>query len=33
VIPLSDKTRGHGIHTIAMLWKDELVKLLKGTEK
>jgi homoserine O-acetyltransferase/O-succinyltransferase len=33
VIPFSDKTRGHGSHTIAMLWKDELVKLLKGTEK
>lgn len=29
VIPLSDKTRGHGSHTIAALWKDELVKLLK----
>ncbi len=28
VIPLSDKTRGHGSHTIAALWKDELVKLL-----
>src|SRR5206468_4489852 len=24
VIPLSDKTRGHGSHTIAALWKDEL---------
>src|SRR6202022_1317610 len=33
VIPLSDKTRGHGSHTIAALWKDELVKLLKETEK
>ncbi len=32
VIPLSDKTRGHGSHTIATLWKDELVKLLKETE-
>src|SRR6266481_5042747 len=29
VIPLSDKTRGHGSHTIATLWKDELVNLLK----
>src|SRR5438045_956575 len=28
VIPLSDKTRGHGSHTIAALWKDELVRLL-----
>jgi len=32
VIPLSDKTRGHGSHTIAALWKDDLVKLLKETE-
>src|SRR6266436_10324846 len=29
VIPLSDKTRGHGSHTVASLWKDELIKLLK----
>jgi homoserine O-acetyltransferase len=29
VIPLSDKTRGHGSHTVAALWKDELLKLLK----
>jgi homoserine O-acetyltransferase len=33
VIPFSDKTRGHGSHTIAALWKDELVRLLKETEK
>jgi homoserine O-acetyltransferase len=33
VIPFSDKTRGHGSHTIAALWKDELVKLLKETER
>jgi homoserine O-acetyltransferase len=33
VIPLSDKTRGHGSHTIAVLWKDQLAKLLKETEK
>src|SRR6195256_1475706 len=31
VIPLSDKTRGHGSHTIATLWKDKLVKLLNET--
>ena len=29
VIPLSDKTRGHGSHTLAALWKDQLVELLK----
>jgi homoserine O-acetyltransferase len=28
VIPLSDKTRGHGSHTVAALWNDELLKLL-----
>jgi homoserine O-acetyltransferase len=33
VIPFSDKTRGHGTHTIAALWKDELLKLLKESEK
>jgi homoserine O-acetyltransferase len=33
VIPLSDKTRGHGSHTLAALWKDELVKLLQETNK
>jgi homoserine O-acetyltransferase len=33
VIPLSDKTRGHGSHTVAALWKDELVKLLAESGK
>jgi homoserine O-acetyltransferase len=33
VLPLSDKTRGHGSHTIAALWKDELVRLLKESGK
>jgi homoserine O-acetyltransferase/O-succinyltransferase len=33
VIPFSDQTRGHGSHTVAALWKDELVKLLQETEK
>ena len=32
VIPLSDKTRGHGSHTIAALWKDQLMGLLKETQ-
>jgi hypothetical protein len=31
VIPLSDKTRGHGSHTIAALWKNELETLLKNS--
>ena len=33
VFPLSDKTRGHGSHTIAALWKDELDRLLKESGK
>jgi homoserine O-acetyltransferase len=33
VIPFSDKTRGHGSHTLAALWKDQLLDLLKETEK
>jgi len=33
VIPFADKTRGHGSHTMAALWKDELIKLLKESEK
>jgi homoserine O-acetyltransferase len=33
VIPSSDKTRGHGSHTVAVLWKEELLKLLKESEK
>jgi homoserine O-acetyltransferase len=33
VLPTSDKTRGHGSHTIAALWKDELIKLLKETNR
>jgi len=33
LIPLSDRTRGHGSHTVAALWKDELVRLLGATGK
>src|SRR5213082_4282357 len=33
LIPLSDKTRGHGSHTVAALWKDQLMRLLKETEQ
>jgi homoserine O-acetyltransferase len=33
VIPLTERTRGHGSHTIAGLWKDELVRLLAESEK
>jgi homoserine O-acetyltransferase len=33
IIPFSEKTRGHGSHTIADLWKDQLSELLKQTSK
>ena len=33
VMPLSDKTRGHGSHTIATLWKSELEALLKESAR
>ena len=33
VMPMSDQTRGHGSHTIAALWKDQLSILLKETQK
>jgi homoserine acetyltransferase/lysophospholipase L1-like esterase len=29
VIPRSDRTRGHGTHTLAAVWKDQLIALLK----
>jgi len=31
--PLSDRTAGHGTHTIAAVWKDELTRLLKESER
>ncbi len=33
VLPLSEHTRGHGSHTLAALWKDELAKLLAETAR
>jgi homoserine O-acetyltransferase len=32
VIPLSRRTTGHGTHTTAAVWKDELVRFLEETE-
>ncbi len=32
VVPLSPETRGHGTHTIAVVWKQYLSQLLSGTE-
>lgn len=33
LLPLSDRTRGHGSHTVAKLWKGELARLLAETAK
>ena len=33
IIPYSERTRGHGSHTVAALWKDQLVELLKSPER
>ena len=33
VLPLSDRTTGHGTHTQAALWKQYLVELLQQTER
>jgi homoserine O-acetyltransferase len=33
VIPLSDRTTGHGTHTQAAIWKDYLIDLLKQSER
>jgi homoserine O-acetyltransferase/O-succinyltransferase len=33
VIPFSEHTRGHGSHTVAMLWKRQLQQLLKSPQR
>ena len=33
VVPMSERTRGHGTHTLAAVWKDELVKLLNESKR
>jgi len=33
IIPLSDKTRGHGTHTLAAIWKSELINLMQKSER
>ncbi len=32
LIPISDRTRGHGTHTLAAVWRDYLVELLRESE-
>jgi homoserine O-acetyltransferase/O-succinyltransferase len=33
LIPISDRTRGHGTHTQAAVWKNDLIEFLRETEK
>ncbi len=32
IYPLSNKTQGHGTHTLAAVWKDKLVDLLSEAD-
>jgi homoserine O-acetyltransferase/O-succinyltransferase len=32
LVPISDATRGHGTHTQAAVWKDDLIEFLHQTE-
>jgi len=32
LLPITDATRGHGTHTVASIWKDYLVELLRESE-
>jgi homoserine O-acetyltransferase/O-succinyltransferase len=32
LIPISDKTRGHGTHSLPELWKQHLVELLEESK-
>ena len=33
VIPRGDRTRGHGTHTLAAVWKEHLIELLRATAR
>jgi len=33
LIPISDKTRGHGTHSYADIWKEYLAELLEASER
>ena len=33
LVPISDATRGHGTHTVASVWKNDLIEFLQETEK
>ena len=32
LVPISDATRGHGTHTMAAVWKDDLAQFMRVTE-
>jgi homoserine O-acetyltransferase len=33
LVPWSDRTRGHGTHTLAAVWKEHLIRLLRETNR
>jgi homoserine O-acetyltransferase len=33
LVPRSDQTRGHGTHTLAAVWKEHLIRLLRETKQ
>jgi homoserine O-acetyltransferase len=32
LLPITDATRGHGTHTVAAIWKDDLAEFMRQTE-
>lgn len=32
LIPISDATRGYGMHTMAAVWKDDLAEFMRSRE-
>jgi homoserine O-acetyltransferase len=32
LLPITDATRGHGTHTVAAIWKDDLAEFMRRTE-
>ena len=33
LVPMSERTRGHGTHTLAAVWRDDLAAFLRETER
>jgi homoserine O-acetyltransferase len=32
LLPISDATRGHGTHTVASIWQNYLIELMRESE-